>query len=85
MSTLEYLIFIVPLATTALGIFGFKYGSAAYQARARAANEATYRELAHQAVNAQAETAASLAAMREDLEQVRARLAAVQKILQEVD
>jgi hypothetical protein len=76
---LYLLTILLPLATILL-IFGFKYGSAAYQARSRSANDTVYRELAQSAVNVQSQTASSLAAM-----QITTRLAAVVKILQEVE
>ena len=59
---LYLLTILLPLVTVLL-IFGFKYGSAAYQSRARVASDTAYRELA----------------------QITTRLAAVVKILQEVE
>jgi hypothetical protein len=81
---LYLLTILLPLATVLL-IFGFKYGSAAYQARARVASDTAYRELAQSTVNAQAQTASSLAVMQAELTQITTRLAAVVKILQEVE
>ncbi len=80
----EYLIFIAPVVITILAIFGFKYGAAAYQARARGAAEAAYRELAQNAVTSQAETNARLAALQGDIALLSKSLAAVVKILQDV-
>jgi len=82
--TLYLLTLLLPLGTVLL-IFGFKYSSAAYQARARVASDTAYRELAQSAVNAQSQTASSLAAMQTELTQITTRLAAVVKILQEVE
>jgi hypothetical protein len=81
---LYLLTLLLPLATVLL-VFGFKYGSAAYQARARVASDTAYRELAQSAVNVQSQTASSLAAMQTELTQITTRLAAVVKILQEVE
>jgi hypothetical protein len=81
---LYLLTLLLPLATLLL-IFGFKYGSAAYQARARSANDTAYRELAQSVATAQSQTASSLATMQAELMQITTRLAAVVKILQEVE
>ena len=81
---LYLLTLLLPLATILL-IFGFKYGSAAYQARARSANDTAYRELAQSVAIAQSQTASSLVAMQTELTQITTRLAAVVKILQEVE
>ena len=85
MSENIYLITILLPLGTLLLIFALKYVSAAYQARVRAATDASYRELAQNAVNAQAATTTSLAAMQAELAQISARLAQVSKILQDVE
>jgi Tfp pilus assembly protein PilO len=85
MSEHLYLLTIVLPLLTVLLIFALKYISAAYQARERSQSESAYRELAKTASSAQAETAASLCAMRTELAQISARLATVSKILQEVE
>jgi Tfp pilus assembly protein PilO len=85
MSEHLYLLTIVLPLLTVLLIFALKYISAIYQARTRSRSELAYRELAQAASSAQAETAASLAAMRTELAQSGARLATVAKILQEVE
>jgi hypothetical protein len=85
MSEHLYLLTILLPLVTILIVFALKYGSAAYQARARSASETAYRELAQTAATAQAETSSSLAAMRAELAQISTRLAAVVKILQEVE
>lgn len=74
----------LPLAT-ALLIFGMKYYAAVQQARARLASDEAYRQVAEQAAAAQAEMAATLAAMNAMLGDVKARLAVVEKILREVE
>ena len=74
----------LPLAT-ALLIFGMKYYAAVQQARARLASDEAYRQVAEQAAAAQAEVAATLAAMNAALGDVKARLVVVEKILREVE
>jgi hypothetical protein len=78
MSEHLYLITLGVLFGTPLLIFGMKYASSAYQARARAMNDDAYRELAQKAVAAQSESAASLS-------DIKARLASVEKILKAVE
>jgi hypothetical protein len=81
MSTVQYLLFVSPFVLTILVVFGMKYFSAVFQARARIANEEMYRALAEKAVEAQSD----LAAIRVELTRVAASLAAVEKILQQVE
>jgi len=59
--------------------------SALFQARARIENDAMYRALAGKAVAAQSENQAALSAIRADLSKAVASLAAVEKILEQVD
>jgi hypothetical protein len=76
MSEHVYLLTILLPLGTVLIIFALKYGSAAYQARARSASEVAYRELAQSIVSVQSETAVSLAAMQAELVQIATRVAA---------
>jgi hypothetical protein len=85
MTTAEYLIFRAPFVVTILVVFGMKYFSAIFQARARMANDALYRALAEQAVTAQSQNQAALAAIRTDLGRFGTSLATVEKILQQVE
>jgi signal transduction histidine kinase len=85
MTIAQYLIFVAPLVVTIVVVFGMKYFSALFQARARLANDALYRSLAEKAVTAQAENQATLAAIRADLAKFAASLATVEKILQQVE
>jgi len=85
MSEHEYLTFILPFLCTILGVFAFKYGAVAYQARASAAREGAYRALAEQTSAQQSSTANTLAAMQVELAQISSRLASVAKILQDVE
>jgi hypothetical protein len=85
MSIAQYLIFVSPLVITILVVFGMKYFSALFQARARLANDALYRALAEKAVTAQTENQAALSAIRADLAKFAGSLATVEKILQQVE
>jgi hypothetical protein len=85
MTATEYLIFVSPLVVTIVVVFGMKYFSALFQARARLANDALYRTLAEKAVAAQSENQAALAAIRSDLTRFASSLASVEKILQQVE
>lgn len=68
---------LLPLATVLI-IFGMKYYAAVQQAKARLASDDAYRQVAELAAAAQAETAAALA-------DLKMRLAAIEKILREVE
>jgi hypothetical protein len=81
MSTTQYLLFVSPFVLTILVVFGMKYFSAPFQARAKIANDARYQALAEKAVAGQSE----LAAIRAELAKVAVSLAAVEKILHQVD
>jgi phage shock protein A len=85
METSIYLVTIGLLLGTTLLIFGMKYFSAAFQARARIAGDTAYRVLAEKAVAAEADNRAALAAMQAELSKVAASLAAVEKILKQVE
>ena len=65
-------------AVAAVLIFFMKYVSAVLQARVRLGQDEAYRELAAKAAAAQAETAAALA-------EILSRLAAVERILKQVE
>ncbi|MEQ1516802.1 MAG: hypothetical protein ABL931_09965 [Usitatibacteraceae bacterium] len=79
-----YLLSMLFIFGTIIIVFGFKYGSAAYQARARIASDAAYRDLAQSAVATQAQTATALADMQAELTRINTKLAAVTKILEDV-
>lgn len=85
MSERLYLLTIcIPLAVIVI-VFGMKYFSAAIAARARLANDAAYRTLAEKVNAAQAENQASLARIQDDMSKLAASLAAVEKILKQVE
>lgn len=74
----------LPLAAIVL-IFGMRYFSAVQQARARRDSDEAYRAVAEKAATAGTETAAALAAIGEAVADMRTRLAAVEKILKDVE
>jgi hypothetical protein len=74
----------LPLATILL-VFAMRYYAAVQQAKARLANDDAYRDIAAKAVAAQAETAQALASMNATLAELKGRIAAVEKILKEVE
>jgi hypothetical protein len=85
MATSIYLLTLgLPLATVLL-VFGMKYFSAASAARARLAGEASYRALAEQALAAQVQNQAALSAIQAELAKLTASLAAVEKMLKQVE
>jgi hypothetical protein len=81
MSTAQYLLFVAPIVVTIVAIFGMKYFSALFQARARIANDAQYRALAEKAVGMDAD----LAAIRAELAKLVSSVAQVEKILRQVE
>lgn len=85
MSTSTYLLTICLPLLTLLLVFGMRYLSAVLQARARFANDEAYRQLAEKAAAAQAAAAAALSSIDANLADVKSRLAAVEKVLKEVE
>jgi dipeptide/tripeptide permease len=66
-------------------VFGMKYLSAVLQARARMGHDDTYRAMAAQAAQAQADAAAAIAAQGAVLADIQGRLAGLEKILKQVE
>lgn len=66
-------------------IFAMKYISAIFQAIARAASDKHYRVLAEKTVTVQSESQATMAAMQAELAKITSSLAAVEKILRQVE
>ena len=85
MQPFYYVLTLAVMAGTPLIIFGLKYWSAAYQARAKASADEAYRALAQQSATAQSDSAAALSTIQNDVAQIAARLAAVEKILKAVE
>ena len=85
MSTTVYLLTIcLPLATGLL-VFGMKYFAMVRQAGARTARDEAERRLVDEAREAQAATAAQLAALNATLARLDARMGAIEKVLKEVE
>lgn len=85
MSASVYLLTIIlPLATILL-VFGMRSYTAIQQAKAHLANDNAYRQIAEQSAAAQAETARRLASMDATLGDLKSRLAAIEKVLKEVE
>jgi Tfp pilus assembly protein PilO len=80
-----FLLVTILVLVTILLVFGMKYFSAARTVHARADSEEAYRELAEKAVAQQAANAASLAAVQADFSEMKLRLAAIEKLLREVE
>jgi Tfp pilus assembly protein PilO len=85
MSEHLYLLTICLVLGTILLVFGMRYFAALQQAKARLANGEAYRQIAEKAVAVQSENAASLSSIQEALADVRSRMAAVEKILKQVE
>lgn len=85
MSDYLYILSLCLVFGTILLVFGMRYYSAVLQARARLESGEAYRQLAETAATTQSDTAASLAAIQATLADVRTRLAAVEKILKDVE
>jgi hypothetical protein len=66
-------------------VFGAKYFSAIFQAWAQKSSDRQYRILAEKVTAVQTETQAAMAGIQADLSRIATTLAAVEKILQQVD
>ena len=75
---------VLPLATVLI-VFRMRYHATVQEARARAASDDAYRQLAESVSAAQAQIATSLAAMEAGLSEMRSRMAAVETILKAVE
>lgn len=69
---------------TVLIVFGLKYVSEALQARARAANERSFRLFAEDAHAIQAQQVALLSSIQSSISEIGTRLGQVERILKEV-
>jgi uncharacterized membrane protein len=85
MSEPVYFLTLGLVVGTILVVFGMRYASASQQARARLAHDQAYREIAAKAVADQAETAAAISSIQAAMTEVGTRLAAIQKVLEEVE
>ncbi len=85
MATWVYFLTISLFLGTVLTVFGMKYFSAAFAARARLANDDAYRVLAEKAAAASSDNQVSLSAIQAELAKVSASLAAVENVLKQVE
>jgi hypothetical protein len=83
-ATIYLLTICLPLATVLL-VFGMKYFSVMQLAKARAAQDAAWRELAVRGDQSQAETAQALAGIQVALAELQTRLGHVERILSQVE
>jgi hypothetical protein len=72
-------------AAAAVLVFFMKYVSAVLQARVRLGQDEAYREIAAKAAAAQAETVAALHTLGPVLAEIQSRIAAVERILKQVE
>lgn len=80
----DFLLPTILVLATMLLVFGMKYLSGVRQARLRFANDDQLRALTENAAAAHSATTASLAAAQGELAEMKARLAAIEKMLREV-
>jgi hypothetical protein len=85
MSESIYLLTICLPLGTILIVFGMRYYAAIQQAKARLANDEAYRQTAEKAAAAQAAAATALASIDATLQEFKARLATIEKVLKEVE
>jgi chromatin segregation and condensation protein Rec8/ScpA/Scc1 (kleisin family) len=76
--------FFFPSAAAVL-VYFMKYLAAIKQARVRAEQDETYRELATRMAASQAEIASAVTALANSLADVQARVAGLERILKEVE
>lgn len=70
---------------TILAVFAIRYYSISQQAKSRLAQEMAFRDIAAKATADQADNAAAVTAIHATLTDIAARLAAIEKILREVE
>ena len=85
MSAPVYFLTLGLVVGTILVVFGMRYASANQQARARVAHDQAFREIAANAVADQAETAAAISSIQAAMTEIGTRLAAIQRVLEEVE
>jgi Na+-transporting methylmalonyl-CoA/oxaloacetate decarboxylase gamma subunit len=85
MSTSNYLLTLCLPLLTVLLVVAIRHVSLVLQARAKSAQDDAYRQLAAQAAQSQAETAAQLAGIVAALARLESRTASVEQILKQVE
>jgi Tfp pilus assembly protein PilO len=85
MSTTVFFATQIIIFGTVLTVFAMKYVTATRTAQAQIAANDAYKALAEKAAAAGAEAAAALAAIKADMAETKSRLAAIEKVLKEVE
>lgn len=85
MTAIDYSDMVFAALLAIVLVFGAKYFSAIFQAWAQKSNDRQYRILAEKVTAVQAETQAAMAGIQAELAKIATTLAAVEKILQQVE
>jgi len=85
MSESLFLLSISLVLVTILLVFGMRAFSAVQQAKVRIESDEAYRQIAEKAVAAASENTTALSSIQIALADVRTRLAAIEKVLKEVE
>jgi phage shock protein A len=82
--TLTVFVFGAPCVTVLL-VFAMRYVAKVHEARARLANDGAYRDLAEKAVTLEAQSTSLMSTIQSEMSAIAMRLAAVEKVLKEVE
>lgn len=85
MTAIDYSSMVYAALLAIVLVFGAKYFSAIAQAWAQRSSDRQYRILAEKVTSVQTETQAAMAGIQADLSRIATSLAAVEKILQQVE
>lgn len=85
MTAIDYPDMLYAILLAIVVVFTVKYISPILQAGAQKSNDRQYRMLAEKIAAAQSETQAAMTAIQADLSKIASSLAAVEKILQQVE
>ena len=85
MTAIDYPDMLYAILLAIVRVFTVKYISAMLQAGAQKSNDRQYRILAEKVAAAQSETQVAMTAIQADLSRIASSLAAVEKILQQVE
>ena len=85
MTAIDYSSMVYAALLAIVLVFGAKYFSAIFQAWAQRSSDRQYRILAEKVTSVQTETQAAMAGIQADLSKIATTLAAVEKILQQVE
>lgn len=85
MAAIDFTDMFYSLCLALVLVFGVKYISAIFQAWAQKSHDRQFRALAERVVTAQSETQATMSAVQADLSRIASSLAAVEKLLRQVE